>query len=390
MKKQNTKELKKFILKIGIFCLPILIILGFPLFVLIYSKEILPIDKIIEAQTSLPEKQLVSLAYSNPDKYYKLKSTISITPEVLVLGTSRTMQFREWFFVPNIRFFNAGGGISTIKHSNLFLNRLLTERVHPKIIIIGLDQYFFNQNWINANTEINSSSEKSLFRKTCLSEIINNQNITKIYLDYLQHKFTISQLLVKNKEINKIGLNALVNNNGFRKDGSFLYGWTVNNANLPENPDYQFKDTKTRILKGERRFEYGQNISEESIKDLEIFLRKCKKEGIYVIGFLPPYAPSIINQMKNMQNKYMYIKLLPKPLNKLFLKHGFAFYDFSDVSNLKITDKEFIDGFHGSEVVYLKMFLSIIRRNSILAKYTDLPALEKILNKNINPLLFFK
>jgi len=336
--------MKKFIGHFTIFLLPILCLLGFNLFILTLSGELFAPDRIIACQSI--NNGLIGLAYSDPTKYIKLKNTEQKKPKILVLGTSRVMQFRDFFFNNPELFYNAGGAVSKIKDFNIFINTLQTD--NTQVLIVGLDQYFFNKNWddlngLQSNYSNNFSIENILLKK--------NLNILK---DFAEGKIDIKRL---------------------RPDGSYFIGKT--SPALTE--DIGFKDTFKRISDGNRRFEYSRNINNPAIKELDVFLQNCKRKNIHVIAFLPPFAHAVWNEIKSRSTDYSYIFNLKDRLEPILNSYSFDFFDFSDIASLGSTDDETLDGFHGSEIAYLRMFIKISEKCDILKYYVDLSSLNELL-----------
>ena len=58
-----------------------------------------------------------------------------VKPEIIALGSSRVMQFREDSF--NKKFVNAGGAMNSLSEFNFF--EKMYEFHNPKYIILGLD-----------------------------------------------------------------------------------------------------------------------------------------------------------------------------------------------------------------------------------------------------------
>ena len=61
-----------------------------------------------------------------------------------------------------------------------------------------------------------------------------------------------------------------------------------------------------------------------------------------------------------------------------------------DSASLGVTDEYFIDGFHGSDVVYALMVVNMIDNNSKLEKYVDNDKLEMMLSNAHNGLVLEK
>jgi hypothetical protein len=313
----------------------------------------------------------LGLAYSNPDRYLKLQSSIEREPSILVLGTSRSMPFRSMFFKDSAKFYNASGGVETIRDFAAFFQQI-PGGLEPKIVIIGLDQYFFN----DAFDTQKRSFEKPLFGA------VWQKGIKGLLRDYAQKKFGFSDIFAAQGGVQKIGLAALVKNSGFLNDGSYHYGTII------EPPP--FEDTLQRIEQGNRRFQYGQEASKDAVLELERFLQLAKERNIYVIGFLPPYAHSVYERMMEMGNKYAYIASLPVTLQPFFDINEFALYDFSDLAEFGADDAETIDGFHGSEKAYLRLFINMAQDNKILQEYVDTDYLKEKLNTTQNPHYVFE
>lgn len=378
------KDVILFLKKILIFSIPFAIFFCFPIIVLLFSKELVSVDSVIKKQSDEKELILFGLAYSNPDKYYKYNSAIERKPEVLTLGTSRVMPFRSKLFKKDT-FYNAGGGVEKIGQFSYFLDNIPKE-TQPKILIIGLDQYFFNPNWDNSSADEDNIKEAIINDNHALNAIKASFTGTQIFKDYFDKKFNFSDLIHNN---NSVGLNAIKNGNAFRNDGSYYYGKIMGDPN--SNKEARFKDSFERISSGGYRFEYGKDISEDSIKKLEKFLEKCKNRNIHVIGFMPPYAHVVYEKMKQSEEKYAYVFRLESLLKPLFEKNNFDFYNFSDIASLGASDEETIDGFHGSEKAYTRLFIKIAENNLKLKAYSEnLDILKKRLSDSKNDLVIFE
>lgn len=369
---------RRFIIKFLIFLIPLLIIVSIPMSVLFGSKEHYQPIKVIKMQSSILKPVLFGQAYTDEMAYYKLNMVKEKNPQVVVLGTSRVMTFRSKFFKDEYRFVNAGGGITRINHFRIFLDNIPEEN-YPELLIIGLDQYFFNENWDDLKDD--DYKDNKIYvgnEQSPIGIFLNSEKwltiFKKIVKDLISRKYSIKDIFDSNDSIISIGLNAIINNNGFLNDGSYRYGEIISN---PENAeDYKYKDTYTRIEKGIRRFEYGDEVNKNALEELELFLKDCQEKGINVIGFLPPYAHEIFEKMRDMREDYQYLFKLYNLINPIFEKYSYEFYDFSDIHSFGGTDNETIDGFHGSEKANLKLFIKIIEDGEILKGYTDLDYLR--------------
>ena len=367
--------MKRFLLKLSIFLFPFVAMYGFPTYVLLWSGDLAPVEHVIEAQKQSDTLILFGPAYTNFSPYFRLKSVLERKPRVISLGTSRVMQFRSKFFKEGVSFYNAGGAVSKIKHFEAFLNRVPHDKM-PELFIIGLDQYFFNPRWDNlADDDI----EKQLSANDYGAFDILLDSWKQVYADYYDKKYSLRRLTF-NREPNRIGLSALTYGDGTRNDGSYHDQKYIRNPFDPKNKDYQFKNTFDRIAKGDRRFEYSESISDGAVEVLERFLKRCKEKGVRVIGFLPPYPHVVYEKMISMP-EYGYLSQLAPRLKPLFQSYGFDFYDFSDMAWLGASDHETLDGLHGSEKAYLRLFIAMAESSPVLKKYSrDLSFLRDTLH----------
>lgn len=332
--------MKKFILKTCLFLCPILILIVVNFSFLRNGGELYSPTKLsIENQSN---RALIGLAYSDPVIQFKHKNIQSRKPEIIALGTSRVLQFRDIYFTEPHKFYNAGRSITKIKDLEPFVKHYPITQ--PKIIILGLDQDFFSAQYDSlSSTGFNNFESTSKFSGRLLS---SSRNFTA---DLFNSKINW-EFLTKKHPSNRIGYTALTHNEGFRVDGSYLYGRLL----LSENDDYMFSDVLNRIKKQKPRFAPAE-INRAAVDVYEKFLGLCAAENIYLITFLPPYSHRVYDELAEKSDQYPYIFQLHDTLAPLCKKYNYPLYDFSDLKTLGANDFETIDGFHGSETAYFKI-----------------------------------
>ncbi len=348
--------MRKFILTVFKFCLfplAILLVVGpIPIYIGFVSGEIYAIDKIVERHI-LDKDIIVGTVLQNTDKYLKFYTAQSIKPEVLVLGTSRVMQFTRNNFKNRYTFYNAGGAVHSSHGYKDFINKL---NYNPKIIIVGFDQYFFNNKW---NEKSNSLHNYEYNYKPIL---ILEEGLRL----FIKGDVNIFKLKNKNKSI---GLNAVIHGDGFKSDGSYYYNRIINCPDTEYSKKflYPFEDTMARIISGERRFEYGDVVDDKAISEIEEFLSICKKRNIEVVAIIPPFAPLISDKLQST-GKYNYIKCIYPKLVDIFKRLNYELYDFSYSKSIG-DNSYYIDGFHGNSQVYSNIVSEILANGSKLKDY---------------------
>lgn len=366
------------------FSVPYILLGSMVLVPLILSGEFSSVDEVVDAQVARPT--LYGLAYSNYTYAYKVKAVLRRSPEIVSLGSSRVMQFRDFFFTKKKgAFYNAGGGAETIGDFLDFINEI-PESQYPKILIVGLDQCFFNLNWDPMKVERN----------------IVKENLQKEPTTVLKHSRSFMVDVIKGKvkwrdmirikdplwgKYNTVGVYAKVRGSGHRNDGSYVYGEVLSDPEMKVIKE-NFPDTFDRIRSASRRFEHGNTVSQPALNELKRFLKFCKDHDIYVVGFLAPFAPVVYDAIYG-NSGYMYLSQLAGEIEPIFKEHAFSFFDFSDVRSLGATNAEFVDGFHGSSVTYMRMLIKMAQEDETLRLYTDPQALEEIFNSLEQPVVVY-
>lgn len=359
--RQFLKRLLWFVAPISLIALPMLISLKI-------AGELVNCDEVLAGQVS--SGSLVALAYSDPTGCVKAKTLASRNPTVVVLGTSRVMQFRESFFRNPTVFYNAGGLVARVKDFRSFIEEVDITGVET--LVIGLDQYFFNEDWDDL------TKSPTTYEDTYSTiGVLRNQ---KLLRDLWQGKFEYARLGRRGR----IGLTATMYDEGFREDGSYRYGRVIDHPHLAWDVD--FENTYKRMRKGNKRFQYGSVVSVAALDELDSFLTICRAKGIHVVAILPPFAHEVWERILKQGDDYRYMRELYSELTPLFEASSFELFDFSDLASVGSGDAETIDGFHGSEVAYLRLTLKLASNSEVIARYVDASRLTRMLDTVHSPL----
>tara|TARA_R100000005_G_C4996093_1_gene202950 strand:+ start:1306 stop:2427 length:1122 start_codon:yes stop_codon:yes gene_type:complete len=370
--------LTKLTRRVAYFLFPLIVGIVFLSHQLFQSHEMLP-D--IDANVTSKNKTLTGFLFNESNiahiKWRKVNDLDKFN--VWALGSSRVLAFREETF--NTSFYNLGYTVSRIADFELLMSKVATDKL-PNYLILGLDQWAFNTDWDN---EANGS----------ISETWTEYDE---YPNYSSYKSLASMVLKGiyspkwgfRKDGTRYGLNAIVNETGFRKDGSIYYGSVTSRLLLETEVQSEiFLDTYKRIEAGNRKFQYGEKVDDVILQDLASFLDFCKNNDIQVVGFLPPFADRIYEAIVKT-GKYQYMLDLPIKLAELFNDYGYEFYNFPHVGIIDSSDAEVIDGFHGGEVSYGKMLVSMLESGSALKNVILVDSLKYYLKNPVNRYTLFQ
>lgn len=349
--------MKRFLKALVLFLLPVALLCGLCFFALIKSGELQPLETAVNISQN-PDV-LYGLAYRNDAESYKLAMAQKKSAQLMVIGTSRSMQLGQELFLQN-SFYNAGGAAPKIEYFEYFLQSL-PKAALPKKLIIVLDQNFFNPVWDSHDTKPQISANK-----------INTVPFLQRFIqDIARGKINFAKIFSASPS--QLGLSAIINGSGYAFDGSYVYGTMQTNPNY--NTDKDFAETLAKINQGKQRFEYGSEVCPVCISTIKALTGFCSENGIQLVGIIPPYAPSVWQKM-NESGNYLYIPKIYSELSPLFEEKGFELYDYTDFS--LSNDEEYIDGYHGSDKTYCRIMLDMLPKTKILAKEIK-PDLQSLL-----------
>lgn len=367
----NTK--KKFVLKIILLVIPLILVYGFPFYCLYVAGELVPLDTIVQRQQQ-NEDLLFGVAYHNPNPSYKVIGSQIIKPDILVLGTSRVLQFRSGYFnTGSHSFYNAGHGVDAIRDFLIFLEKLPKDDL-PSLLITGLDQNFFNPKWdpfLTSVDSIDTHLNKSEYRAL--------GSWKQVYGDFFDGKFSLTSPFQKESPNNKyycLGLNAIMNGVGYRHDGSHRLGNQVQPYVLTDATKSQYRD-------GIDRFQHTTTISQPAMKELEKIQQFCSENKIHLVAFLPPFANEVYDLIGEIDG-LSYILELPGHIEPMFASTNHTFFNFSDPQNCNSGDNEMLDDIHGSEVTYLRMTIHMAQEDPTFKQYTNFDQLNTMLENRIS------
>jgi len=382
-------EARLFIAKAALLLLPFAIPLAFPTFVLWGAGEFVSQEQIIHQQSRGGDDLIVGLAFSNPWRTFKLEAALQRQPQILVLGSSRSVPLRGTWFKEPSKFYNAGMGVSVLWHHEEFLRRFPIHAL-PRLLLLDLDQWDFND---NSSTTDSTDRRDPYFHSAQEPLHLIQERWKEIYQLHREGRFSTSEIFRNALGGRYLGLTAVTQRAGFRNDGSRVDPHMFNTTSpAPGLHDPAYETAIQRIMAGatpgNSRYEHGTTVSDERLDTLLSLLSFCQDHHIHVAAFMPPYAHKVIEVMRAKGDSYAYFFALNGRLQPLFKQHGFSLSDFSDIQSLSLPDSEvcYSDGYHSSEKTYLKLLIELARADGHVSAAVDLPALEALLLRSTAPL----
>lgn len=327
--------MRKFVFRTLLFSLPVLLLWAFVLvlYFVVGEQKAYRNDGGVEFVSFMDNSLLVD---------YKFDQATKEKHKILAIGTSRVLQFREEMF--NYSFYNMGLMITSLYSVNQLLHQIPKSKL-PEIIVLGIDQRNLNHHYQSversrshmpfAYKNLTWTKRLELFT----SAIKNNQFIPLIVENY--------DRLISSEQA---GLNAKLRLNGFRKDGSQYngYGMLLHYKNKTDY-DWKFKTQMDRIEKQVMGYQSESSLEKGFVEDFKEIVKFTKDHNIHLVAFFPPYANSVW-EAYNHKSDLSFIEEATKVFNELCDNNSSFFFDFTYMENTG--DGQYLDGFHGSEIVY--------------------------------------
>ena len=356
----------------------ILLVIVFSLFIpgllfIMNSGEMLSSKEIVDIQLKKKNELCIvgSGFHDNSNAYYKALFT-KVKPKIVSIGSSRIMQFRSAFFDKP---FITIGAMTNLERGMYFIDNVI-QQSPPDIVIIGLDVWWFNENYISP--DVNVIIDPSRYDINHRNLIYSTKEITSVYQWIREKKITLNEffngMIGRDSESSGIGVRGIYDRSGFGPDGSHYYTNIVTGQKHAEDPF--FDETKERIEGGRNRFQYGEIVHNKHINLLKKILSTLHNKDIETIIIFPPFAEAVNNAMDMMGEKYQYIDDLKAKLKEL----GIYYYDFTNARLLGSDDCEFVDGFHGGDLTYAKILKYIYDKDPSIREYINISYLERVIS----------
>lgn len=362
----------KFIVKIILFLLPLGLLFALPLTVFLLGREEYSIKMAVRMQLEDPDVVL-GKAYTDTDNtavFYKTELVRKKNPEIITLGSSRTMEFRKEFFARPKSFVGASFSAANAEQFEGFIHDLPPS---VRVIVLGLDHRIFRADYVPV------VPNGAMTIKKMISDFFVF-HWRWIYYDYVRGRFTLSSLLKRNFNSGNIGLSALLDGNGYRGDGSYSYQKKLTHPDRKKLLDAEIQYYLDALKNDRDSYEYDSDISKASIEAIGRALSAAKEKDITVIGFLPPYSHLLYTEMFSREDEYQDSALkLPKALMAVFNQYSYRLYDFSDDRVLGGSKHEYIDPDHPTDKLDLRLLIYIAKRDTALDPYVDIQKAEALL-----------
>jgi hypothetical protein len=330
---------------------------------MIRSGELTSVTAIAKRQTEgVPFLYLTEFS----DHRFRMKAAAAqrLRPQIAVVGSSRTMQWRSAMFRP-YRFYNAGGVSYRQQDYLAMLEEFEVEA--PAVVLFSLDFFTFSAAW-DVNFEHASHGDLPPPRSPAFRQLLRNLT-TRMLAEPLVLFQSFKDPLT---HIPAVGLRAAATGEGVRIDGSHQYGGFIraDPAVDRDTPDLVLG----RVRRGEAPFLFGRELDRSRMVLFEAFARRARARGITLVGVTMPFHPLVLAALQATDGYDNWREFRDPRTAEWMRSLEVLHFDFTELSSFGGREEEFADPFHPSEPAYARMLLVMMQnpRLQMLLREIDL------------------
>ena len=323
---------------------------------------------------------------------YKLAMTRALRPEVLAIGSSRVMKWRDLFFDGcggrRDCFYNAGGSMATLREAEEFVRDVL--RVYtPRVLLIDVAEWHLDPNFTD-NTHRPVDLDPPLGAR--VERAVNDvRELARMTLTEPDLQATLLGRVTAPAGYR--GVRAIAKGAGFERDGSRREYDEYLAQLLATSPSDRTKEIVDRVYgraDGAYRFASFEAADPASLQELDAILSMADAHGVKVIGFISPYADDVADAIEAQPRISFGYADVDARLRDLFAAHNAPFFRFRRMSEIGCPPGEALDGYHITEVCNARMLERILadpRAASVLVPYASVAHVRDIITHRANDIL---
>ena len=338
-----------FTCRIALFALPLLCIIAALEWMLWHTGDSLPAAQIHNQQAQRADTLYGRGYFSQQFNVYKVAGIRLRRPTILVIGSSRVMQFRDLMFAPLQReFYNAGGMLQNAFDLRAFSEMVVEGKIPPpRILIVGIDPWWIKKGygettWLYDLDEVYSPAAHVSVLRRILS---SGSQLGDLVADYRLPARTPSGHL-------GVGSLARRNSSGFRTDGSMQPPQDVL-LDYVKSPGYLDRETPPviqRIIRHGKPFSLPATVDKAQVQLIVDSLATLKNMGVEVYAFSPPFSSAAFAALQQDEELAPWWRYYTESLPRSLKRQGIEVISIQRPADLGLDDRFMLDGFHPSEV----------------------------------------
>jgi peptidoglycan/LPS O-acetylase OafA/YrhL len=287
-----------------------------------------------------------AIYFTNMDERKFIKYRIrheTLKPEVIVIGSSRSMQIRESTYGGSLLNLSVSG--ASIE-DRVAIAHMATQKFTPKTILLGVGPWIFNSNYIGkrwmslheeyaaALAHLNIESKANINPPTATNKNTLFYALWNFYFSVNMKKYATDDVTSEFEDL-------------ILRDGSHVYS-TKSSSKTQNQISHGFNGS---IGYGLDDFQHSEELEELFTKFVKSYSKNYK-----LVLVLAPYHPKLYEQMKSERPVYIKVENL---LREFASTNGVAIIGSYNPEKVGCSELEFYDGSHPKEACMKKVLKSL-------------------------------
>jgi hypothetical protein len=387
----DTGDLVPFCLQVVLFLTPLLIFVG--IFEVAFWRvgESWPMSRIAAAHQER-DTLLIRKQYFGQPNSFKFHRVRSLKPEVICLGTSRSLQIRDIFFAPRKgSFYNGGGMLGTFADIHAYVAAVQVGDL-PKshVVIFCVEPWWIKSGLPPAKVSWGNDAQYAD------SFFIPEAHITAMRMHLRESGIPWKGMgtvfsPAPHSGYPIIGAAALAKGVGFRHDGSYQYD-PATIISFRTNPPF-YKDREAppvieNLLNATDKFTPASSIDEKRVRSMIEDFKTLRGMGVEVLVLLPPWAKPCWDLVEQGRPEHAWWKGYKNDVPSSCHAAGFTCVGPSTPQDHGLEDTTMWDGYHSSEVLMARIINDLAMKTPEGSKIRSLisPDLPRLARFATHPL----
>lgn len=375
---------RRFCQRAGVFFAPLLALCAFFELAVWRTGESWPLARVVDTQLSLGTTPSLygRMLFSQQFNVYKYAMIQRKHPRIVIHGTSRVMQIRDFTFHPlEPWFYNAGGMIQSPQDVATYAERIRSgDLPRPAVLIFGVDPWWVKEGDTHAGWLDNQSLQDDVG--------LLPAHVEAARLLARRRVFPWKALLAGTPQpspgyrYQAIGAKPLFDGEGFRSDGSLQLAPDVVRASMH---DSRYKDRYQilqMVTEYREPFALPARLDHMRVTMLLTALTELQHMGIEVYVFLPPFASEVQTVFETSSTWQPFWRAYHIELPARLRAAGIACLPLSVPQQDGFDDRYMYDGYHPTEIYAAALVKQILQQASphSLLRAVDLASLDTLLS----------
>ena len=285
-------------------------------------------------------------------------------PDVIFISSSRGGEMRSQMLAP-YKFYNLSFTAWTLDQVTDIFDRA-TREFAPKVAIVSLDYFMFTDVWPKVNAKNTMRFADPFYKFRSGLDMMQTAARRAAFLQDCIIPIFQSGHGCRAAEGRFLGTAAIINQEGFRDDGSYRYG----PGRLQDSEKNITADFLVNAMPG------APSIDRDQMLVLERLAALARTRGVTLVGIQLPFAKAGVDYLDNNESYHHYSgvwrEFQGSAVRDKFRQLGITFFDLSRAP-LNQDSNNFIDAYHPSEIGMLRSLCSLL----LIPRFRELfPAID--------------